>query len=96
MAHFYGSMRSGRGKVTRTGTPSAGIFAHIRGWDAGVTVSCYSEDGNDYFAIHATRGSNGGSSSAFRIGTLRLIDGRLEFEPSPEALGTRGSYVVTS
>ena len=63
MAHFYGSRSGNKGKseVTRTGTKSNGIQAHVRGWNCGVEVVARWEDGRqtNCFDIYRTSGSSG-------------------------------------
>lgn len=59
MAHFYGEIQGGRGRVTRTGTKKSGMTAHIRGWHIGVAVDCCTDaDGKDVITIHQTGGTN--------------------------------------
>ncbi len=81
MSHFYVSAQGARGPVTRTGTKSSGIDAHVRGWDSGVKVlgRAYHSDGlkRDVFDVYATSGSNGGGSDVF-LGSV--VDG--VFEPA--------------
>lgn len=64
MSHFYGSMKGNRGEATRQGTKNSGFYAHIRGWNVGVSVSlrhCKEKD-CDVVVVHKTGGSNGGMS----------------------------------
>ena len=64
MSQFYASIHGGRGEVTRQGTKKSGISGHIRGWNVGVQVWCYTDtEGKDHCQISATAGSNGGASS---------------------------------
>jgi hypothetical protein len=60
MAHFYAEIQGNRGKVSRTGTKSSGMWAHVRGWDTGVEVrlSVSKEDGSDMIEVWLTGGSN--------------------------------------
>ncbi len=95
MARFIAEVEGQAGAVTRIGSVRSGIRSHTRGWHVGVRVSGFaSGEIGDEFHIYATRGSNG-YGSGFPIGVLRTNeDGRLIFEPSPEALGERGGYVA--
>lgn len=59
MSRFYISARGSRGEVTRTGQPSSGVHAHVRGWDCGVIVDGFvNADGEDCFEVYLTGGSN--------------------------------------
>jgi len=75
MSKFYGSMKGARGEVTRTGTASSGISAHVRGWDSGVRVDMLeSADGSERACVEITSGSNGGPSSHTFIESAELDD----------------------
>jgi hypothetical protein len=75
MSKFYGSMIGARGEVTRTGTASSGISAHVRGWDSGVRVDMLeSVDGSERACVEITSGSNGGPSSHTFIESVELDD----------------------
>lgn len=59
MAHFYGDMKGNRKEVTRCGSKSSGIDAHIRGWNIGVSINMYVDsEGRDTIDIYKTSGSN--------------------------------------
>ena len=58
MAHFYGSMKGSRGKVTRCGGKQGGITAHLRGWDVGAEIEVLNIHGRDVCRVYATSGSN--------------------------------------
>ena len=71
MAHFYGSLDNGRSsEATRPGSIARGLTAHIRGWNDGVRVEAYEENGEDCFRIVATGGSND-PSTHYLIGIVR-------------------------
>jgi hypothetical protein len=57
MAHFYGELQGNRGVASRTGSASSGMNAHIRGWNNGVKVELFNEDGEDHIKIYLTGGS---------------------------------------
>ena len=63
MSHFYANLRGARQEITRTGTKSSGIVAHIRGWNVGCRVVInHDKDGNDVVTVYKTGGSNGRES----------------------------------
>jgi hypothetical protein len=69
MSRFYVSAQGARGETTRTGTPNSGIVAHVRGWDIGIPVHGWDDNGVDVFGVYRTGGSNGSVES--HIGTVR-------------------------
>lgn len=78
-------MKGSRGRASRLGTPGSGISAHVRGWDVGVKVYGYVQDGRDAFDIHLTGGSHDASGRVM-IGRVTLdADGRPTFEPDRTA-----------
>ncbi len=80
MAHFYGNMKGARGgEVTRCGTATSGLQAHVRGWDIGGRVEVISTAHGDAVHFHVTRGSNGNRSDLI-IAVARLEDGRVIIE----------------
>lgn len=72
MSHFYCTMVGKAGEATRSGTVASGMTAHVRGWDVGVKIHAYEQDGVDCFAISASDGSSGGST-VIVIGTVKRI-----------------------
>ncbi len=89
MSRFYGSMSGSRGEVTRCGTPSSGINAHLRGWTVGVRVDGTPLTGDrggqpdvDAFRIYATAGSNGEGSDVLLGTVYRANGGDVTFEPA--------------
>lgn len=89
MSHFYGSMIGSRGEATRCGTPSSGIWAHVRGWNLGIEVCGQVIDGHDNFVAYATTGSDG-TGRRIMLGILRLTDlpGEYEFVPTEDQFGS--------
>jgi hypothetical protein len=84
VAHFYGSITGkARTSASRCGSRDGGIDGHVRGWNSGVRVSGCHEDGADVFHVYATRGSNGGTGSGFKLGVVREEGGSVTFEPAP-------------
>ena len=64
MSHFYGSITGSRGTtVTKCGTKSTGIGAHIRAWDHGIKVELTHHEGSgtDTVSVYLTGGSNDSS-----------------------------------
>ena len=59
MAQFYGEIQGNRGVATRMGSKDSGFYAHIRGWNVGVRVQLYHENGVDYVEVYETGGSTG-------------------------------------
>lgn len=71
MARFYGSMRGNRGEVTRCGTQSSGLEAHVRGWRLGAkVVVSHSPSGIDTIHVYSTHGSGGNGKDKLLL-TLR-------------------------
>ncbi len=59
MSHFYGELKGSRGPTSRMGTPKSGLWAHVRGWNIGVDVTCrVDDDGRDIIDVWQTGGSN--------------------------------------
>jgi hypothetical protein len=64
MAQFYASIKGNRGEATRMGSKQSGITGHIRGWDVGANVTCWTDkDGRDMVTVRITGGSNGNGIS---------------------------------
>ena len=57
MAHFRGTLQGNRGGASRLGTKDSDLHVTANGWDSGVTVLAYEENGVDYFRITLTGGS---------------------------------------
>ena len=73
MSRFYGTMQGSRGETTRTGTKASDLRAHVRGWDFGVRVCVYDDDGVDTALVYLTSGSNGAGRDRY-IGTFTAKD----------------------
>jgi len=61
MARYYAEIRGNRGLASRIGTPSSGIWGHIRGWRIGVEVRCHPDKDNpkyDVCEVYKTGGSH--------------------------------------
>lgn len=87
MARFYASIQGNRGEASRMGTPASGIHGHIRGWNVGARVACYTvpdgtDDDADAVSVSLSQGSSGGRSywpvayAEHRDGetTIRVLD----------------------
>jgi len=48
MSHFYGTIQGSRGKATRAGTPSSGLFTETASYDGCVEVTLTVRDGVDW------------------------------------------------
>ena len=61
MARYKADIQGSRGKTSRLGTASSGIWGHIRGWNIGVEVNIKPSTENqevDEVEIFITKGSN--------------------------------------
>jgi len=70
MAQFHATIKGQRGGASRLGSKRSGIVANINGWDAGIRVEAFHEDGQDTFRVYATSGSNESSPDVL-LGVLR-------------------------
>ena len=61
MAHFYATVRGGRGEAHRIGDKSNGATVTINSWDDGVIVRATHDKttGQNAYTVIATGGSNG-------------------------------------
>lgn len=76
MARYYAEIQGNRGKASRMGTPTSGMWAHVRGWDVGILVSLRpdpNDRANDMVEVRLTGGSNGHRSSK-PLGIFRPSD----------------------
>lgn len=73
MAQFYAEIQGSRGLASRMGSKKSGIWAHIRGWNNGVSINGIHdhEEDEDIFEISVTSGSGYGSSDKY-IGKVVL------------------------
>jgi hypothetical protein len=58
MSRLYASIDSDARKTQATSRGNKEISAHVRGWDSGVRISAWIEDGQDVFGVYETGGSN--------------------------------------
>lgn len=59
MARFYGSMwGAAQSEVTRVGSETSGVGAHVRGWRIGGKVEVFDRDGKDVLVLQVTGGSD--------------------------------------
>lgn len=77
MAQFYGEIQGQRGKASRMGGKSSGLWAHIRGWHVGARIECSYDAATDedVIEVRATGGSSGGAD--FPLATLRYRNGEV-------------------
>lgn len=62
MAQFRAVIQGNRGKASRLGTKSTGMYANVNGWNLGIQVDASHIDGKDVFTVYKTGGSNAGYS----------------------------------
>jgi len=75
MARFYAEIQGNRGSATRMGTPSSGIWGHVRGWHSGAQIVCDAKGDDDVTQVYLTSGSNGHGWNT-HLATLVEHDGR--------------------
>lgn len=56
MSQFYGYLTGNRGTVTRGGSKSSGITAHIRSWNNDVYASLNDNDNKDSLSLTIPKG----------------------------------------
>lgn len=96
MAHFYATMKGGRGEATRCGDRMSGIRTTTRGWNSGVTVRgqlCTRNDGPhggrsnyDRFCVYLDGGSNGSSDAGGTVDYYIGSEGERVVEPDAKFL----------
>ena len=59
MAQFRGVLSGQRGQASRLGSKGSGLTVHCDGWNGGVTVHAFHENGKDRFRVVRSGGSNG-------------------------------------
>lgn len=72
MSKFYGELKGSRGPVTRCGTWSSGVTAHVSGWESGVYVRV--KGGVEPGEVVAHIGITGGSNKPGIVSIIRLTD----------------------
>jgi len=70
MAQFYAEIQGNRGKASRMGTKSSGMWCHIRGWDVGIRIDLEHVNGRDRLTVSRT----GGSHSPYPVEILAQVD----------------------
>ena len=51
MAHFYGTLQGGRGRVTKTGNKTTGLSTVAASWEGAVEVNLSHKDGRDMVEV---------------------------------------------
>ena len=74
MAHFMVSCSGNRGETSRLGGKESGVSADLNGWNGGVSVRLYHEDGRDMARVVLTRGSGHAGSER------EIYDGPIDAE----------------
>jgi hypothetical protein len=94
MARFYAEIQGSRGEASRIGDRSSGMWGYVRGWHVGAEVRMHAgaKDAtlDDCATIHATDGSAGYARR--EIGTVQLVDGELQLQPSAWTLAQVDAY----
>ena len=75
MSHFYADIRGNKGEATRCGTKNSGIQANIRGWNTGVKIYLYHENGKDRIEVYRTHGRNARMSHPYTEPIATIIEG---------------------
>lgn len=70
MSHFYGTLKSARGKATRTGTKNSGITTVAASWNGAIQVDLYVEDGVDRFQVTMRPWANTGDAKVLCSGIV--------------------------
>jgi hypothetical protein len=85
MSQFYGTMiGKAKTEATREGTKNSGLRAHIAGWNSGVRVLAFDDDGHDCFRVYVTGGSNGASPETLLLEIAHTDQGiSIESNPDP-------------
>lgn len=79
MSRLYASIDADASKTQATRRGHKDIETHTRGWDVGIRVHVYVENGVEVFNIYQTGGSH--AATCDRIIT-RIVDGRVEIPAS--------------
>ena len=58
MARFFGTVQGGRGKATRLGHASTGLYVSAQSHDGSIIVVLGDDDGETYVTIATARGSS--------------------------------------
>lgn len=82
MAQFRGTLKGGRGAVSRLGHKTSGLTVSANGWTAGVRVCAAHVDGRDEFRIYRTAGSGYALSDQY----LGTVNGAGDFIPAGKAV----------
>lgn len=71
MAHFYGTLKGGRGKSTRCGTKSSGMEAVAATWGGAVRVTIdHREDGKDIAIVELIKWKGAGVNAVLFRGPV--------------------------
>ena len=79
MSRFYGTINGqAQTSASRRGGSKTGIEGHIRGWDVGIYVCGFVDNGQDKFRVALTGGSNNPSGKLigiFSADDLKKLEG---------------------
>lgn len=70
MARFYGSVQGSRGKATRLGGASSGLTTVAAGWQGGVSVTLFDEDGIDMCHVETIPWNGAGQTKTLYRGPV--------------------------
>ena len=84
MAYFYGRMKGRTTDITRTGTSSSGIEAHLQGWDIGIKVRLYYDRNlrKDVVEVFETDGPDGNVKVKYVSETVLVAEGDISSDDS--------------
>ena len=64
MAHFRGTIQGNRGGASRLGTAKSGLDVTANGWNGGIRVELWVQDGVDMANVELNGGSGRGSGKS--------------------------------
>jgi hypothetical protein len=75
MAHFYGSIKGGRGQATRLGTKNSGMTAVVASWEGAVVIDAYHDPktGKDMVSIAKTPWQGAGEAKEVYSGKIGKV-----------------------
>ena len=74
MGHFRATIEGNRGEASRLGTKNSGLDVTANGWQSGIRVYAYHENGEDFFTVTLTSGSGYNSGASKHLGTFSVKD----------------------
>jgi len=74
MAHFYATIRGGRGEASRGGSKASGIEANVASWEGSVFVRLWRENGKDMARVSLEPWHGSGASKPLYYGPVSGIE----------------------